>query len=57
MITMQDLFVFEKSGLDEEGRVSGRFRATGIRPRCSDRIAACGIQLPTQMFEHSKLVA
>jgi pilus assembly protein CpaF len=57
MITMQDLFVFEKSGLDEEGRVRGRFRATGIRPRSNDRIAACGIQLPTQMFEHSKLVA
>jgi pilus assembly protein CpaF len=57
MITMQDIFVFEKSGLDEEGRVRGRFRATGIRPKCSDRIAACGIQLQTAMFEHSKLVA
>jgi pilus assembly protein CpaF len=57
MITMQDLFLFEKTGLDEEGRVRGRFRATGIRPRCSDRIAACGIQLPPQMFEHTKLVA
>ena len=57
MITMQDLFVFEKTGLDDEGRVRGRFRATGIRPKCSDRIAACGIQLPPQMFEHTKLVA
>jgi pilus assembly protein CpaF len=57
MITMQDIFVFEKSGLDEDGRVRGRFRATGIRPKCSDRIAACGIQLQTAMFEHSKLVA
>ena len=56
-ITMQELFVFEKTGLDEQGRVRGRFRATGIRPKCSDRIAACGIQLPAQMFEHSKLVA
>jgi pilus assembly protein CpaF len=57
MITMQDIFVFEKTGLDEDGRVRGRFRATGIRPKCSDRIAACGIQLQPQMFEHSKLVA
>jgi pilus assembly protein CpaF len=57
MITMQDLFVFEKTGLDDEGRVRGRFKATGIRPRCSDRIAACGIQLPPQMFEHIKQVA
>jgi pilus assembly protein CpaF len=56
-ITMQDLFVFEKTGLDDEGRVRGRFRATGIRPKCSDRIQACGIQLPPQMFEHTKLVA
>ena len=57
MITMQDLFVFEKTGLDEEGRVRGRFRATGIRPRVSERIAACGIHLPPQMFEHTKQVA
>jgi pilus assembly protein CpaF len=57
MITMQDIFVFEKTGLDEDGRVRGRFRATGIRPKCSDRIAACGIHLQPQMFEHSKLVA
>jgi pilus assembly protein CpaF len=57
VITMQDLFVFEKSGLDDAGRVRGRFRGTGIRPKCSERIAACGIQLPPQMFEHSKLVA
>ena len=56
-ITMQDLFVFEKTGLDDEGRVRGRFRATGIRPKCSERIAACGIQLPAAMFEHTKLVA
>ena len=57
MITMQDLFVFEKTGLDDEGRVRGRFRATGIRPKCSERIAACGIELPPQMFEHTKFVA
>ncbi len=56
-ITMQDLFVFEKTGLDDEGRVRGRFKATGIRPKCAERIAACGIHLPAQMFEHTKLVA
>jgi pilus assembly protein CpaF len=57
MITMQDIFLFEKTGLDEDGRVRGRFRATGIRPKCSERIASCGIQLQPEMFEHSKLVA
>jgi pilus assembly protein CpaF len=57
VITMQDIFVFEKVGVDEDGRVRGRFRATGIRPKCTERFAASGIQLPTQMFEHMKVVA
>jgi pilus assembly protein CpaF len=57
IITMQDIFVFEKVGVDEDGRVRGRFRATGIRPKCSERFAASGVQLPAQMFEHMKVVA
>ena len=57
IITMQDIFVFEKIGVDEDGRVRGRFRATGIRPKCSERFAASGVQLPAQMFEHMKVVA
>jgi pilus assembly protein CpaF len=57
IITMQDIFVFEKLGVDEDGRVRGRFRATGIRPKCTDRFATSGIQLPAQMFEHMKVVA
>jgi pilus assembly protein CpaF len=57
VITMQDLFLFERTGLSPEGRVLGRFRATGIRPRVSDKIAATGVHLPTTMFEHVKMVA
>ena len=57
VITMQDIFVFEKLGVDEDGRVRGRFRATGIRPKCSERFTASGIHLPAQMFEHMKVVA
>ena len=57
VITMQDIFVFEKLGVDEDGRVRGRFRATGIRPKCSERFTASGILLPAQMFEHMKVVA
>ena len=57
VITMQDIFIFEKLGVDEDGRVRGRFRATGIRPKCSERFAASGINLPAQMFEHMKVVA
>jgi len=57
VITMQDLFVFERTGLGPDGRVRGRFRATGIRPKCSDRLASSGVHLPMEMFEHVKLIA
>ena len=57
MITMQDIFVFERSGLRRDGKVCGRFRATGVRPKCSERLASFGIQLPVDMFEHMKAVA
>jgi pilus assembly protein CpaF len=57
VITMQDIFLFEKSGIAAGGKVTGRFRATGIRPKCSDRLAASGIHLPMDMFDHMKVVA
>jgi pilus assembly protein CpaF len=57
VITMQDLFLFERTGILEDGHVVGRFRATGIRPKCSDRLAASGVHLPADMFEHMKSVA
>jgi pilus assembly protein CpaF len=57
VITMQDLFLFERSGVTADGRVVGRFRATGIRPKCSDRLTASGFSLPPDMFEHMKLIA
>jgi pilus assembly protein CpaF len=56
VITMQDIFVFERTGINAEGKVTGRFRATGIRPKASDRLASAGVQLPIQMFEHVQLV-
>jgi pilus assembly protein CpaF len=57
VITMQDIFLFEKTGVREDGKVIGRFRATGIRPKCAERLAASGHQLPAEMFEHLKTVA
>jgi pilus assembly protein CpaF len=57
VITMQDLFLFERTGMSPEGRVTGRFRATGIRPKVTDKITATGVSLPTTMFEHVKQVA
>jgi pilus assembly protein CpaF len=56
-ITMQDIFLFERTALREDGKVCGRFRATGIRPKCAERLAASGRRLPTDMFEHVKMVA
>jgi pilus assembly protein CpaF len=51
IITMQDIFVFEKVGLNAEGKVMGRFRATGIRPKCWERLRGAGIMLPADMFD------
>jgi pilus assembly protein CpaF len=57
IVTMQDIFVFDRTGLRRDGKVCGQFRATGVRPKCSDRLASFGIQLPVEMFEHRKAVA
>jgi pilus assembly protein CpaF len=57
LVSLQDIFVFDRTGLRRDGKVCGRFRATGIRPRCSDRLQSFGIQLPVEMFEHVTLVA
>ena len=51
IITLQDIFLFEKTGISETGRVLGRFRATGIRPKFYERLKAAGITLPQQMFQ------
>ena len=51
VITMQEIFVFEKLGVTQEGAVLGRFRATGVRPKCAERLKASGIHLTADMFE------
>jgi len=51
IITMQEIFVFEKSGITQEGKVLGRFRATGVRPKICERLRSSGINLPAEMFE------
>jgi pilus assembly protein CpaF len=49
-IQLQDLFVFEQTGLDEAGMARGHFAVTGIRPKCLERIASHGISLPAELF-------
>src|SRR6187200_3014889 len=51
VITMQEIFLFEKLGVTQDGKVIGRFRATGVRPKACDRLKASGIHLPPDMFE------
>ncbi|HUE81110.1 MAG TPA: CpaF family protein [Pyrinomonadaceae bacterium] len=50
-ITMQEIFQYERSGVDSNGQVLGRFRPTGIRPRFAERLKASGLQLPRIFFE------
>ncbi len=52
VITMQDIFTFNRHGLGEGGKVIGDFRATGIRPRFADRMKAYGIDLPPVLFDN-----
>ena len=56
VITVQDLFLFERLGISPERKVLGRFKATGIRPKCSEKLAASGFNLPIEMFEQIEYV-
>ena len=51
VITMQEIYRFEKVGLDELKRVRGRFMATGVRPQCCTKMQAAGIAIEQGMFE------
>jgi pilus assembly protein CpaF len=51
VISMQDIFVFERHAVDEHDRVVGRFKATGVRPRFSDRCRIFGVPLRDSLFE------
>ncbi|MFL5514340.1 MAG: CpaF family protein, partial [Gemmatimonadales bacterium] len=52
IITMQDIFVYEREGVTDNDRVLGQFKATGIRPRFSDRLKTYGIDLSTLLFSN-----
>ncbi len=50
-ITMQEIFQFERTGIDPSGKVTGRFRATGIRPRFAEKLKAYGLHLSRTLLE------
>jgi pilus assembly protein CpaF len=56
VVAMQEIFAFQQTGINKDGKVVGRFRATGIRPKCADKIAAAGMPLPMDMFSHTQPV-
>jgi pilus assembly protein CpaF len=54
VLVMQDIFVYEKQGLTDEGKVQGQFRATGVRPKFLDLIHTAGIHLESEIFAYRK---
>jgi pilus assembly protein CpaF len=50
VVTMQDIFVFEQKGVDEKGKILGRLKPTGIRPKFYDKFELSGVQLPSDLF-------
>ncbi len=53
VISMQDIFLFEKQGLGSNGKVKGKFYATGIVPKFAEKLKASGIVLPLNLLDHS----
>ena len=50
VITLQDIFIFEQKGKDENNKIIGNFKPTGIRPKFMDKLATNGINLPNEVF-------
>ncbi|MFY9118744.1 MAG: CpaF family protein [Syntrophomonadaceae bacterium] len=50
IITLQDVFIFDRKGLDDRGKVKGVHRATGLKPRCLDKLVSMGINVPDEYF-------
>jgi pilus assembly protein CpaF len=54
VITTQDIFLFEQEGIDQHGRVVGVHRATGLRPKFSERLLRAGFDLGSEIFVPSR---
>ncbi len=55
VITMQDIFVYEQTGVSEKGVVQGHLKATGIRPKFIERLRVHGVQISDSLFDPTKL--
>jgi pilus assembly protein CpaF len=56
VIIMQDIFRFKQLGIDQNGRATGQFEATGVRPGFVPRLEAAGIKLPSNLFQERVLL-
>ena len=56
-ITMQDIFLYQHEGIDEQGNVLGHFSATGIRPKAAERLMEYGIDLDETLFSNLDLAS
>ena len=54
VVTMQEIFRYVQTGVDRDGKISGHFEATGIVPKCADRIRLAGVDLPLEIFERGR---
>jgi pilus assembly protein CpaF len=57
VVTMQEIFRFVQTSRSSDGGVEGYFEATGLVPKCADRIRLSGVELPPQMFERGRRLA
>src|SRR5439155_6006561 len=55
IITMQEIFAFEQTGIDAQGMVKGKFKATGIRPRFVEKFTVMGLHIPLDLFDSSNV--
>lgn len=55
VITSQEIFYFDRQGVNSDGGVQGRFRATGVRPKWAERLKAYGVDLPEDLFDPNRV--
>jgi len=55
VVTTQEIFTFQQTGMDQQGRIKGRFRTTGVRPKFVERFQAFGIPLSQEIFDAAKV--
>jgi len=56
VVAMQDIFVFRKTGLSEEGKIMGHFEATGIRPKFADQLKLAGVNITPAVFREGQVI-